>query len=492
MFRHASPRRAILLLGATVFVATCLLAHPATGWNSNSRLDLVFSAVDRGTLSIDAYQATEPYATGDKAYYGGHYYSDKVFGVSVVALPMYAVISDVARLTHWHPSFQFIQYVLTRWAVALPAAVAVMLLALLLVRLGAIPRLAILATAGTYFGSMMFGYSTVFFPYLPGIAACLGALTLLLAPPPFRIRRAAAIGGLLGAALVFDLTFIISVAIIGVFLLAACWKAGRVRGLQLLAVAGGAAAVPLGAFIVYSIAIFGSPSIPYQYESSQFFREGMSKGVMGVTSPKLDAAWFLSFDAYRGIFFWSPWVILLVVCAVWLIRTDASLRTIAIASLAAFVGYFLFNAGYYQWWGGATMGPRLMLPMYAVAPLALVAVCRADTPRPLRVATFTTMAAGVALSLPVAMVDPQTLQANLTETLLHVRAGDRLRVLQLEVLQDFYRLRWQGIKPTWLIPIPLSFFGCMIVIGAGVTGAYRVAQRAEPAADPADLADELV
>ncbi len=478
MTHHATITRALLLLGATVLLATCLLSQPVTGWNSNSRLDLVFATVDRSTLSIDAYHNVKPTDTGDKAEYNGHYYSDKTIGVSLVAVPLYAGIRAVSNIFRLHPSFQLLQYLLTRFAVALPAAFAAMLMANLLVKLGALPRRAILATSGVFFGSLLFGYSSVFFPYLPGIAACLGALTIVLSPP-LTWKKAAAAGGLLGMALIFDLTFVITVAVIGVFLLAALHKAGPRKGLRLGGAATAAAVVPLGVFALYSRAIFGKPSIPYKYEASQFFRDGMSKGVMGVTSPKRDAMWFLSFHAYRGILFWSPWLVMVVVCCIWLIATDRHLRPIAIAALVTFVGYFLFNSGYYEWWGGAGMGPRLMLPMFAIVPLGLVAACRADSPRWMRYGVVATMTVAVALCLPVSMTDPQTKQANLLQTLLGASPGTHLRVVQLEVLKNFYLGRWIGIKPVAGIPIIVSFIGCMVLVVGGTTLAYIVAARAE-------------
>ena len=478
MTHHATTTRALLLLGATVFFAACLLSQPATGWNSNSRLDLVFAAVDRSTLSIDAYHNVTPTDTGDKAEYNGHYFSDKTIGVSLVAVPLYAGIRAVSKVLRLHPSFQLIQYLLTRFAVALPAALAAMLMANLMMKLGALPRRAILATSGVFFGSLLFGYSSVFFPYLPGIAACLGALTIVLSAP-LTWKKAAAAGGLLGMALIFDLTFIISVAVIGVFLLGALRTVGIRKGLQFGAAAAATAAVPLGAFALYSRSIFGRPTIPYTYEASQFFRDGMSKGVMGVTSPKRDAMWFLSFHAYRGILFWSPWLVMVVICCVWLIASDRHLRTIAIAALVTFVGYFLFNSGYYEWWGGAGMGPRLMLPMFAIVPLGLVAACRADSPRWMRYGVVATMTVAVALCLPVSMTDPQTKQGNLLQTLLGANTGTHLRVIQLEVLKNFYLGRWIGIKPVAGIPIIVSFIGCVVLVVGGTAFAYVVAARAE-------------
>jgi hypothetical protein len=434
----------------------------------------VFSVVDQGRVTIDSYQAHKPYNTGDKAFYNGHFYSDKTFGVSVVAMPVYGLISGVSRALHLHPSFQLIQFILTRWAVALPAALAAMLLANLLIRLGAIPRLAVLVTSGVFFGSMLFGYSTVFYPYVPGVACCLGALTLVW-QVPITLRRMALAGLLLGSALVFDLTFNISVAVIVVLTILALRHERRVRAAQLLGAAAAAAMVPIGAFAIYSARIFGSPTIPYKYEASDYFRAGMSKGVMGVTSPKLDVMWFLSFHPFRGILFWSPWLVMVVVCGIWLARRDVRLRAVAIASIVTFVGYFLFNAGYYEWWGGSTMGPRLMIPMFAVVPLTLVAACRTDTPMWMRAGLTATMAAGVTLSLPLSMTEPQTKAGNPIATLTSARAGDHLNVPQLDVLRNFYQLDWIGLKHIWLFPVEVSYAMCMLVVFGGTALAYLVA-----------------
>jgi len=474
VFRSSPSRRALWLLGATVFLATCLVAQPATGWNVNSRLDLVFSVVDQGRVTIDTFHDRKPFTTGDEALYNGHYYSDKTFGVSVIAMPVYGLISGVSRVLHVHPSFQLIQFLLTRWAVALPAALAAMLLANLLIRLGAIPRLAVLVTSGVFFGSMLFGYSTVFYPYVPGVACCLGALTLVW-QVPITARRMALAGLLLGSALVFDLTFNISVAVIVVLAILALRHERRMRAAKLLASAAAAAMVPIGAFAIYSAHIFGSPTIPYKYEASDYFREGMSRGVMGVTSPKLDVMWFLSFHPYRGILFWSPWMVMVVLCGVWLARHDERLRAVAIASIVTFVAYFLFNAGYYEWWGGSTMGPRLMIPMFAVVPLTLVAACRADTPVWMRAGLTSTMAAGVALSLPLSMTEPQTKPGNSIDVLSSVRAGQHLNVPQLDVLRNFYQLNWLGSKHIWLFPVEISFALCMMVVFGGTALAYLVA-----------------
>ncbi|MBC8501304.1 MAG: glycosyltransferase family 39 protein [DPANN group archaeon] len=62
-----------------------------SGWNENSRLDLTRAIVDEGTFKIDTYANN----TGDRAYYNGHYYSDKFPGASFLAVPPYFVFKHV-------------------------------------------------------------------------------------------------------------------------------------------------------------------------------------------------------------------------------------------------------------------------------------------------------------------------------------------------------------------------------------------------------------
>jgi hypothetical protein len=48
-----------------------------------------------------------------RLFYGGHYYSDKIIGLSLVALPVYAVIRGVSNVFDAEPDFQLTQFLLT-------------------------------------------------------------------------------------------------------------------------------------------------------------------------------------------------------------------------------------------------------------------------------------------------------------------------------------------------------------------------------------------
>jgi len=97
MMTHAS-RRSTWVLGLALFVSYAYF-YQAGGWNQNSRFALVRAIIERHTLQIDAYQLH----TGDRAFWRGHYYSDKAPGASLLALGPVAVARGISRLAHVDP-----------------------------------------------------------------------------------------------------------------------------------------------------------------------------------------------------------------------------------------------------------------------------------------------------------------------------------------------------------------------------------------------------
>jgi hypothetical protein len=451
-------RTGALLLFAAALLSMALVHHPETGWNVNTRLALVFAVVDQGTFSIDAYHESPLLQTEDKAFYEGRFYSDKIFGVSLLALPVYAAAQLAGE-----PSFNTAHYLMRVFAVSLPAAISVALMWLLMVRLGAMPRRALFAVAAAFWGSLWFGNASIFLPYAPGIACLLGALWLVLWPRAFRITFAnvAGIGALLGFAMLCDLTFGIAVIGVGIVLLLRLIDQGSFFGMRafadmkgprsngktcvaLLAVGVVSGLAMLLPFVLYTVNIFGAPTIPYEYEYSEEFRAGMSQGFMGVTMPEAAPLWFLTLHPFRGILFWSPWIVLAIAGMMLGIRDTGRRRVIGWLALAMFAGYLLFNAGYYMWWGGWNMGPRLMLPMFAFVPLALAEILRADRHRAWWFALLATGAAAVVLNMPVALTEPQTPHIE-KQFLYAATLSSEIPAVQFRYWQAFFRPQyWAG------------------------------------------------
>ena len=90
--RRPEPWVFIVLLGSYAYF------WQARDWNSASRLMLTYALVDRGTVTLDGLDKQ----TGDKAFFHGHYYCDKLPGFSLLATGPYALAKLVRGLPD-HP-----------------------------------------------------------------------------------------------------------------------------------------------------------------------------------------------------------------------------------------------------------------------------------------------------------------------------------------------------------------------------------------------------
>ncbi len=504
-----------LLLFIGAFLTMALLHHPVGGWNANTRLALVFSVVDFQTLSIDAYHDVPPYDTGDKAYFEDRFYSDKIFGVSLAALPAYAI----AKAVLGDMSYQLAQYICRVFAVSLPGAFSLALMFMLLCRLGSPPKLTAVFITLIFLGTPLFGYSTVFYPYMPGIACVLGALYLTLFPRAERLTplNCTLIGFCLGYALLCDLIFGLIIFGVGMTWLIrlldqlgvygvrafAEMKGERIRlkqALVLSALFWVGVLIPLSLFFLYSWHIFGTLTIPYKYEYDKTFLEGMSQGFMGVTSPKLPVLYYITFHPYRGLFFWSPVLLISLIGLIIGTRAYGKRRIIAWLGIWGMISYLLFNAGYYMWWGGFGMGPRFLLPMIPFLALGIGEVLRQDKlsilykKTSLR-KTLLTMAGLLGLisfflCFPLSVFDPQVPQRNPTEVLTEVKWGAEINIPQYQYLSEYYMgytNPWIGARldGRYFAETPSlwnAFFGFLLLLPLipGLVYAYRILPESSP------------
>ncbi|HET8723990.1 MAG TPA: hypothetical protein VFM53_07250 [Anaeromyxobacteraceae bacterium] len=384
----AGARRASAWLFAA-FLLAFSVPLPRYSWNESSRAALVAAAVDHGTFAIDA-PLQGPWPTGDRARFQGRYYSDKIIGTALLAAPGYLLAGWIGG----HPPPPWLAALCMRIpAETIPGAVGAVLLFLLLVRLRVPLRRAAVATVLSVVGTLWLPYGTSLYPYVAGIALLLAATHLFLLPP----RRMGPLvtsllgGAVLGGALLLDYVFGIAVALLGIARVVAVARDGaasqRAAGpggwlrpalAHGVALAAGAAP-PLALFALYCQAIFGQWAIPYQFLENGIFREGMSRGLMGVGAPSLRALWFLTVHPFRGLFFWSPVVaVAFWGCATWMRDGDPARRAAGLLGLVALPAYLLFNAGYYMWWGGYAAGPRFLIPALPLVLPGLGALATGD------------------------------------------------------------------------------------------------------------------
>jgi len=430
----------------TFFLAYAYFLPRVADWNGNSRFDLTLAIVEERRFAIDSFYEN----TGDYARHGGHIYTDKAPGLSFLAIAPYAAYRSAAGIEGvrgaasrtglagalalalresgsqrelrglarrlqtseqrepagtprggpwlgppgWRLYFAGALYVCTLAAVALPCALAGAVLPSLLGAFGVGPRAALLATFGYGLGTSAFPYATVF--YGQALAA---ALLVLAFERLHALRRGDAargwwcgVGALLGVAVLTELTALLP----ALWLVLYGLRTARGRGLALLHAGALPFALLLGA---YNAACFGSP-FATGYGFLGRFPEISRHGASGFGAPQLEALFGLTFSPFRGLFVYSPFLLLAVPgCRVLGRRHPAEARL----CLAVFAAQLILIAGWYDWRGGAALGPRNLLVAipFVVLPAAaaLQAAWSGELPRRicagLVIVSVTMMIAGV-------------------------------------------------------------------------------------------------
>jgi hypothetical protein len=389
-----SDRRSERLLALGIFallLASYAYFYQGGGWNENSRMDLVRAIVEDHSFSIDRYHTN----TGDKAKFGGHYYSDKAPGLSLFAIPAYALARAIFGSLDEHTFLVVASYIVTVLTVGLGSALLGALLFLTLRKLGASRRGATIAALGWGLGSIAFPFSTMLFSHQLTALLLFASFVLL-----FRCREkysdwlSVAAGVVAAAAVLTEFPALGAVGLLGVYAAERDRRWRRV--LTFLAGALGPALV-LG---VYLTVAFGGPlAVGYGFLADAGSRaEQLDRGVFGVTLPQLGRTVELLIGRYRGLLPYSPVMLLATVgifSAFAVLRRhrkraragDASIEIDPVPMieperirelwLAAGVGiyYVLFVSSYTWWQGGSSFGSRHLVPMlpFLALPLGWVA-----------------------------------------------------------------------------------------------------------------------
>lgn len=314
-----------------------------------TRLALTLAIIEEGRLDIDRFADR----TIDKAVFNGHVYADKPPGLSMLAIPAVAATRAVLGLTGLTPDrerdFNLYLRVATISTVGALGALAVALLYLLSLRLGATESGALFATVTLAVGTPYFGWSTVFFSHAATGSLLLAACALAI------WKRPAWCGLVLGYSLVTDLTAGPAAIAVGLLCL---WVNGWPSAGRL--VLGGLIGVlPLP---TYNALAFGSP-FKLGYSEAVGFSE-MRNG-FGLGAPNLWVLGQIMFGFYRGLLPLAP-VLLLVPFGLFWMR-----RSVALTIAATMVAFLLINMSYHYWTGGVAVGPRHVIAMLPLACLAL-------------------------------------------------------------------------------------------------------------------------
>ena len=331
--------------------------------NEVTRWAFAASLVEKRTPEISGVLPLLGSSFEDVSEKDGRVFSNKAPGAALVALPGYLA----ARPFTGPPSAASLRPSLTcmRLAAAtLPALLLGVVLQGAALRLGATPARARFAAAVLLFATPLFAYGLLLFSHAL-VAACLfGAwAAFFVTGASARARRDAIGGALLGLAVLAEYPAAVPAAV-----LVLCAVLPEPR--RVIAVFAGAA--PAAALLgVYDAVCFGSPlSLSSAFERAAAFRGLAATGVFGIGLPSPSILLRLLFDPSKGLLVFTPLLLLWP----WAFRgargrlSRAGGVALALVPLSLLVLY----AGYPNWHGGFTVGPRYLVAAlpFLVFPLA--------------------------------------------------------------------------------------------------------------------------
>lgn len=345
---------AAALLFVSLFVPFAYFNH-SDGWNQGARLAELHAIVLQRTLTIDKYHEI----TGDKALIGGHYYSEKAPATVVMALPAFTATVMGQRIAGIDPdspeAWRVSNWTATAGSAGIIAAMGgVAFFSLLRHRMSA--AAALISTYALFLGSIVFPYATALFAHAGTIGLLAIALWAIFSRESSRRDYIAGLAA--GFAIASEYPAVIPAAAIGLYLTHAnpmrAWRYGL-------------AVIPAALLILgNNYLITGSP-FSIGYGSNPAFPEINATNSFGFNLPDPEALRHLVWGEYRGLFFWSPVLLMAFPGMVVLFREDpgtAWMTVIVCAFMMLQVGSF------YSWFGGNAVGPRYLSPALPFVGLA--------------------------------------------------------------------------------------------------------------------------
>lgn len=365
-------------------------------WNQNSRLDQILSIINDGTLSIDSYYKN----TGDYAFYNGHYYSDKAPGSAFLGIPVYwvyrnsvensvleivlpRVANNEALKSTLNPDgtgllrdkvSTFLDLIVVSFfVVALPSALLGVLFYRLLGNFTPNEFNKVALSLALSLATPAFAYSNNYYGHQITAFLLFAAFYIAFGIRPdgkreIEILKWVGIGLLLGLSVITEYPTLLIAVGVGIYAISQSLRfeskmeiigvLRRVGRPVIWLALGSLPAVLLSG--AYNFSIYGSP-FQLGYEYSVLWQGSHSIGLMSLTFPTIDGLWGITFSPYRGLFFFSPFLILAIPGFICFWQTGRHRKEFWLMMWAT-TSFILFNASSVMWSGGFSVGPRYLIP----------------------------------------------------------------------------------------------------------------------------------
>lgn len=308
--------------------------------NTVSRALPIITYFESGTFSFDKYHEE----TCDKSNINGHYYTDKAPLPTYVVLPFFGILVKTGIITPdangslLGPQIFLLGGFLTG---SLPFAIIV-LMAFLAIRNKELSFSPIFLSMLPFYGSFIFVYAGTYFPHI------FSGFLLLCSFLCLKKSKYLIAGLLAGLSFLCEYNLAMIFMIWGILIIFKTKRANPFLQFSL-------GVLPSLLFwLFYNYYFTGSPfETMYSYHNFDSMHRNF-----GFYLPTLTSLWGLSFSWYRGLFFYSPFILLVIFTAIKFISRNGN-RIITFNYLVIpVIIYYLFISSYLGWWGGWAYGPR--------------------------------------------------------------------------------------------------------------------------------------
>lgn len=365
----------------TFFIIAAIFIHWG-GWYENSVFSLTEAIVDQHRFAIDSFANQ----TSDRAYFDGHYYSDKAPLTSVIGIPSYIfsklVLKQQINTTtiKVFDNGKTVLYAYKNPGIFLFTAMTIYTLgtSVLFSALSIIIFYKILAyflqneTHRTLL-TLIFGFASMIFPYALSVNVQPIAGFFLLAAFYFILKEqdSRKLGNLVFAGICLGLSFtadyFVGLAAL-LFIVYVLFKRKSLKKTLLLFLSFSIALLPI---LSYNYLLLHNPfTFMQKYEDASVFSTVPQEilNSYGFQMPNIGVMNQLTLGIYRGLFVYYP-VLLLSIFGLFYMKKKFKYE--ALFFLLIFISYLILTSARTTWQGGYTFGPRYL---YYTVPFLLIVV----------------------------------------------------------------------------------------------------------------------
>lgn len=341
--------------------------------NEYSRIYQLRAVVEQKTLAIDSMIARYKHLM-DKSRFNGKYYSDKSFGMTLIAIPFYYsyyLLFGVCTDNEW------MKYFLRIFCVTIPHIIFIIMLYLNYVYAMPHKRVREFVWLGYSLGTIIFTYSGLFYSHVTG--ASLAGISFILIDKKrenFSIVLSALTGFLLGLAVIVEYPF--AIIAFWLLLLMAINLTGQ-KKITIMVVALGSFLIPVSVQLIVNYLSFGDIfSTGYAHKTSVSQVYYHSTGFFGVSLPKTESLMGILISPSRGLYYFSPFLLIAYPVMIRnLFKKNRKYPAQTVILFCIILSFTMFAASVVDWQGGWTVGPRYYI---GAIPFLVIAILKIGIP----------------------------------------------------------------------------------------------------------------